>query len=271
MRVLITGAGTGIGRACALYLAEQGHMVIAAGRRAEPLETLAAEAKGEVRVQTLDVTDPQSIEDALPNISPVEALINNAGVSVMGSLEGVGLAEWRRQYEVNVFGVVAMIQAVLPQMRQRGGGRIVTIGSVTGRLVPPFMGAYGSSKHALEGITDALRREVKAMGIHVSLVRPGFVNTAFGEQEQASLKKHEHDAYTQAQRRFAVWHHDNGHKSAPDPKVVAVAVERALTETPPRTRYAVPASAIRLIGLRNWLPAPLIDRIMERTLKRGGA
>ena len=269
MRVLITGAGTGIGRACALYLAEKGFDVIAAGRRAEPLEKVAAEAKGVVRVQTLDVTDPASIEAAIPAISPVEGLINNAGVSVMGELEAGGLDEWRRQFEVNVFGAANMIRAVLPQMRQRGAGRIVQIGSVTGRVVPPFMGTYGSSKHALEGMSDALRREVASYGIKVSVIRPGFVRTDFGDQEQESLAKHRHPDYADFHDKFAKWHHENGHKVAPDPTCVAIAAEKALTAPQPRTRYAVPRSAIQNIALRSFIPAPLVDAVIDRMIRKG--
>jgi len=268
-RVLITGAGTGIGRACALYLADEGFQIIAAGRREEPLAALEKERPGLIIGVTLDVTDNAPVEAAIAKISPVDHLVNNAGASVMGPIEAVSHDEWRRQFEVNVFGVANMIRAVLPQMRQRGTGRIVQIGSVTGRVVPPFMGCYGASKHALEGMTDALRREVAGTSIHVSLVRSGFVNTQFGEQEQASLKKHAHPAYDEALNRFATWHHEKGHKAAPDPVVVAQAVERALTDATPRTRYACPPQAQRFLLLRNVLPARMVDRIIARTTGTG--
>lgn len=263
-RVLITGAGTGIGRACTLYLAEEGFHIIAAGRRTEPLEALHQERPGLVEVVSLDVTDPASVEAAVAKISPVDHLVNNAGVSVMGPIEAIPLDEWRRQFEVNVFGVANMCRAVLPQMRQRGEGRIVNIGSVTGRLVPPFMGCYGASKHALEGLTDALRREVTPFGIEVSLVRSGFVKTSFGEQEQASLEKHLTPAYEQAQKRFMAWHERSGHKTAPDPIVVAREVEKALTAARPKTRYACPPQARQILLQRALLPARLIDRRLAR-------
>lgn len=268
-RVLITGAGTGIGRACALYLAEEGFHIIAAGRREEPLAALEKERPGQIIGVTLDVTDNASIEAAIAKVSPVDHLVNNAGVSVMGPVEAISTEEWRRQFEVNVFGVANMIRAVLPQMRQRGTGRIVQIGSVTGRVVPPFMGCYGASKHALEGMTDALRREVADQGIHVSLVRSGFVNTDFGTQEQESLQQHRHPAYDAKLGRFASWHHDKGHKVAPDPVVVARAVERALTDSVPKTRYACPAQAQRFLLLRNVLPARWVDGIIAGTTGTG--
>jgi NAD(P)-dependent dehydrogenase (short-subunit alcohol dehydrogenase family) len=199
----------------------------------------------------------------------VDHLVNNAGVAVMGAIEAVPLEEWRRQFEVNVFGVANMCRAVLPQMRQKGEGRIVMIGSVTGRLVPPFQGVYGASKHALEGLSDALRRELRPFGIEVSVVRSGFVNTDFGEQEQEQLKKHRLDDYGLWHDRFAKWHHERGHKAAPGPVVVARQVERALTDARPRTRYACPPPAKRFLRMRKYLPARVVDRIIERTIARG--
>lgn len=268
-RVLITGAGTGIGRACALYLAEEGFHIIAAGRRMEPLEALHKERPGLVEAVSLDVTDPASIEAAIAKVSPVDHLVNNAGVAIMGAIEAVPLDEWQRQFEVNVFGVANMCRAVLPQMRQRGEGRIVNIGSVTGRLAPPFQGVYASSKHALEGLTDALRREVKNFGIEVSLVRSGFVNTDFGTQEQESLKKHRLEPYAKWHDQFTRWHHETGHKVAPDPVVVARAVEHALTDANPRTRYACPRDAHRILALRALLPAKFVDKLVWRTISKG--
>jgi len=268
-RVLITGAGTGIGRACALYLADEGFHIVAAGRRLEPLQALAAQKPGVISPVSFDVTNPESIEAAMPQISPIDAVVNNAGIAVMGPIEGVPLDEWRRQYETNVFGMVNVCRAVLPQMRQRGQGRIVQIGSVTGRLVPPFHGVYGSSKHAVEGLSDALRREVEPLGIYVSVVRPGFVRTDFGDQEQESLKAHRMEAYGEHHDAFAKWHHDKGHKVAPDPVVVAHEVEKALTAPVPKAYYACPSSARKFLLMRSFFPDRLIDKMIDRTIRKG--
>ena len=266
---MITGAGTGIGRACALYLADEGFHIIAAGRRLEPLEKLAAEKPGLISTVTFDVTDPATIEAALPQISPIDAVVNNAGIAVMGPIEGAPLEEWRRQFETNVFGVANVCRAVLPQMRQRGQGRIVQIGSVTGRLVPPFQGVYGASKHALEGLSDALRREVEPHGIFVSVVRSGFVNTGFGDQEQESLKAHRMEAYGEHHDVYAKWHHDKGHKVAPDPVVVAQEVEKALTAPVPKTYYACPPTSKRFLLLRKLFPDRMVDAMIDRTIRKG--
>lgn len=267
--VLVTGAGTGIGRACALMLAREGLHVTAAGRTRETLEEVASHAPN-IDVAVMDVTDEASVERAVVAASPIGAVVNNAGVSVMGPLEGVPLAEWRRQFETNVFGAATVCRAVLPQMRQRGRGRIVNMGSVAGRLAAPFMGTYAASKHALEGMTDALRREVRGQGIDVVLVRPGFVDTGFGAQEQASLSANRHEAYAEAHDRFARWHHEKGHAASPSPDVVAEAVLRALTDSTPKDRYAAPPKAKRQVAMRNLLPTRLVDRMVARTTGTGG-
>lgn len=263
--VLVTGAGSGIGRACALMLAREGLHVTVAGRTRATLDAVAACAAN-IDVAVMDVTDQASVERAVVAISPIGAVVNNAGVSVMGPLEGVSLDEWRRQFETNVFGVATVCRAVLPQMRQRGQGRIVNVGSVAGRLAAPFMGTYAASKHAVEGMTDALRREVQGYGIDVSLVRPGFVDTPFGEQEQASLAANAHPDYVEAGTKFARWHKDHGHAASPSPDVVAAAVLRALTDSAPADRYTAPAKAKRQIAMRNVLPTKLVDRMIARTI-----
>ena len=263
--VLITGGGTGIGRACALRLAREGLRVTVAGRTEERLEEVAKRA-ATVDVAVMDVTDEASVERAVVAASPVGAVVNNAGVSVMGPLEGVPSEEWRRQFETNVFGVATVCRAVLPQMRQRGRGRIVNMGSVAGRLAAPFMGTYAASKHALEGMTDALRREVAGRGIDVVLVRPGFVDTGFGAQEQASLRANAHPDYEDAQRRFARWHEEHGHAASPSPDVIAEAVLRALTDAAPADRYTAPPKARRQVTMRNLLPTRLVDRMVARTI-----
>ena len=153
-RILITGAGSGIGKACALYLADEGFHIIAAGRRREPLEALQAQRPGSISITTFDVTEPESIEQAIPEISPIDGVVNNAGIAVMGPIEGVPLDEWRRQFETNVFGVANVCRAVLPQMRQRGEGRIINIGSVTGRPRPRKL-SVASSEIALAICTVA--------------------------------------------------------------------------------------------------------------------
>ncbi|GGD03713.1 SDR family oxidoreductase [Aquisalinus flavus] len=270
--VLVTGAGSGIGRAIALHLAGQGFTVFAVGRTAATLADLTGEGGERIIPVTMDVTDEGSVAGAMTQIAShldggsLYAVVNNAGISVTGPIERVPDADWRAQFDTNVFGMMNVTRAVLPQMRAAGEGRVVNISSVTGRLAPPFMGVYAASKHAVEGLSDALRREVKQFGIKVSVIRPGFVNTGFGDQEQAGLEPYmqEGEPYRDSLIKFSRWHHDKGHKAAPPPHCVAVEVERALTDKSPRTRYSAPRKALWLIAARNFLPAPLVDAVTAR-------
>ena len=268
--VLVTGASSGIGEATAVHLAHKGFRVFAAARRIQALQTLSGLGAGRIHPVAMDVTDADSIAEALAFINeetagPLYGLVNNAGVAVAGPVERVPADEWRRQFETNVIGLVAVTQAVLPQMRAAGTGRIINIGSVAGRIVAPFMGPYGASKHAVEGVSDALRRELGGTGIRVSLVRPGFINTHFGEQEQGSLASYmgEDDPYADKVRTFAKWH-ERKHPSAAPPAEVAEVVYKALTAGRPHSRYTVPASFLGFLALRNLMPSAVVDRIFGR-------
>ena len=269
--VLVTGGSSGIGEAAALALADKGFRVYAAARQGDKLRALAEKRPGRIAPLTMDVTDEGSVEAALDDIAAkgdvVYGLVNNAGVSVIGPIERVSANEWRRVYETNVFGLVNVTRALLPQMRAAGAGRIVNIGSIAGRIVAPFFGVYGSSKHAVEGVSDALRRELAPHGIRVSLVRPGFINTPFGDQEQASIASYmeEGDPYHEQLRVFKAWH-AKGHPNARPPSVVAEKILHALTAERPHSRYTVPAGNIAPLMLRNLAPSAIVDRVFERVI-----
>jgi NAD(P)-dependent dehydrogenase (short-subunit alcohol dehydrogenase family) len=269
--VLVTGASSGIGEATALHLAHKGFRVFAAARRIDKLATLASMASGRITAVALDVTDAASIANAMRIIeaggAPLFGLVNNAGVSVTGPIEETPVEEWRRQFETNVFAVVALTQAALPAMRKAGEGRIINIGSVAGRIVAPFMGAYGASKHALEGLTDALRRETRPFGIKVSLIRPGFINTPFGEQEQEGFARaaREGGPYARDAAAFKAWH-ARGHPAGASPHEVALAVDHALTALRPHSRYTVPSRYVGSIMLRNLAPSSVTDYVFEQVI-----
>lgn len=270
--ILVTGASSGIGEASAVHLAHKGFMVFAAARRIKELNSLSALGDGRIHPITMDVTNRESISAAMSEIasvssSPLYGLVNNAGVSVTGPIEHVSMDEWRRQFDTNVFGMVQVTQAVLPQMRAQGAGRIVNIGSIAGRIVTPFMGVYGSSKHAVEGLSDGLRREVAPMGIKVSLIRPGFINTHFGDQEQAGLEPHwaEDAPYRADIERFAKWH-ERQHPNAVAPSLVAECVYKAIISNRPHSRYTVPHKFLGFLAMRNLLPSAIVDRVLERTI-----
>ena len=273
--ILSTGASSGIGEACAVHLAHKGFTVFAAARRLDVLNDLSGLGGGRIHPVQMDVTSSTSISEALGQIAehtstPLFGLINNAGVSVMGPVERVDIDEWKRLYETNVFGLVQVTQAVLPQMREEGLGRIINIGSVAGRIVMPFFSPYASSKHAVEGISDGLRRECEPLGIRVSHIRPGFINTQFGVQEHKSLEPHmqEGEPYSDAVQKFNAWH-ERGHPNASPPSEVAEVVYHALTASKPHSRYTVPKKYMGYLALRNTLPSAVVDRILARTIAKG--
>jgi NAD(P)-dependent dehydrogenase (short-subunit alcohol dehydrogenase family) len=276
--VLVTGASSGIGEASAVALARKGFRVYAAARRVEKLKALEGLGEGRITALALDVTDAASIEAAMTRVkadgAELYGLVNNAGVSVTGPTEELPVEEWRRQFETNVFAVAALTRAALPAMRAAKAGRIVNIGSVAGRLASPFMGAYAASKHALEGLSDSLRREVAPYGVKVSLIRPGFINTPFGEPEQEGFARFIGDGHPYSERvaAFKAWH-AKGHPSGASPSAVAEAVLHAMTAARPHSRYTVPARFVGPILMRNLLPSAIVDPMFARVTgvaKKGG-
>jgi NAD(P)-dependent dehydrogenase (short-subunit alcohol dehydrogenase family) len=246
--VLITGASTGIGEACALELDRRGFRVFAGVRSDAAGQALKAKASSQLMPVHLDVTDAASIAAAVEIVrdavgeAGVAGLVNNAGIAVPGPVEAVPLDAWRRQLEVNVIGQVAVIQAFLPLVR-KAKGRIVNMSSLNGAFSVPYLGAYSASKFALEAITDALRLELRPWGIEVSLIEPGPIDTPIwgksvtsGDElsksiSPAMLSLYEDDlaAMRKATAGFAA-------KAAPVGKVVD-AVVSALTDPRPKTRY----------------------------------
>src|SRR4029453_8887036 len=154
-RVLIPGGSTGIGRAAAVELTKRGHDVVASARRPETIDDLDVAAKVK-----LDVDDDGSVRDAVAEVGDIGALVNNAGFGVSGPVEQVTIDHGRSIMETNFFGAVRMIQAVAPQMRERGSGTIVNVTSLAGRVGPPLGGFYSASKFALEGLSEALHYEI---------------------------------------------------------------------------------------------------------------
>ena len=266
--VLVTGASSGIGEETAVFLAHKGFRVFAAARRVDQLNELSALGAGRITPLAIDVTDEASIAAAMNAIAgegvTLYGLVNNAGASAMGPLERMPPEEWRSVFETNVFGLVAMTRAVLPQMRAAGRGRIVNIGSLTGRIASPFQGAYAATKHAVEGLSDSLRRELVPYGIKVSVVRPGAINTPCGHHEQEMLAKYEtDDPYGEQVKTFRAWF-SRQHPNAPSPVVVAEAIHHALTSERPHSRYTAPPKMLGALMARNLLPSAISDRILER-------
>ena len=271
--VVITGASTGIGRATALRLARAGFDVLAGVRREEDGADLRAQ-DGRIEPVLVDVTDAGQIASLAARVgaAPLAGLVNNAGIAVAGPLEGVPIDLVRRQYEVNVFGLLAVTQALLDPIRA-GQGRIVNIGSIGGRINTPFVGPYSSSKAAVRSLSAALRRELRPWDIRVALVEPGALDTPIWRKGEAgaqetidalpdrvrTLYARPLDALVAATRKIAA-----NASSADD---AAQAIEHALTAERPKAIYTVGREARIQGALHSVLPARTFDALVARAMK----
>jgi NAD(P)-dependent dehydrogenase (short-subunit alcohol dehydrogenase family) len=274
--VLITGASSGIGRACALHLDGQGWRVFAGVRTPAAAQELTAAASPRLTPLTLEVTDPNSISSALAQVQEaapegLRGLVNNAGTAISGPLEFLPLDALREQLEINVVGPVAVTQAALEPLR-RARGRVINMSSVGGRTVMPFMGPYHASKFAVEAVTDALRRELRPWGIAVVAIEPGSIDTPIWSKGQAQaeelserLPARAQELYGHRVRRMAELAQRTGARGLP-PEAVARAVARALTARHPRSRYVVGRDARAQIAAFTLLPDRLVDRVLDRFL-----
>lgn len=276
--VLITGCSSGIGAATAARLVKDGWTVYATARR---VDTLAALATAGGRTLALDVTDEASmqaaVERVLADTGHIDALVNNAGYSQSGAIEDVPVADVRRQFETNVFGLLRLTQLVLPSMRARRRGCIVNVGSMGGRLTFPGGGIYHATKHALEALSDALRFEVAGFGIHVVLVQPGLIRTHFSATAGRSLESRGRDGspyarFTQEVERITRESYVQGPTArlAGEPDDVADVIAAALAARDPAPRYRVTASARIFMTLRAMLTDRLWDGLLARTYPRPG-
>ncbi len=275
--VVVTGASTGIGRACALHLDSLGLRVFAGVRDAESGEALRRVASERLAPIHIDVTSASSIAAAADIVTAAVAdsrllgVVNNAGVAVAGPLEFLPIADLTRQFDINVVGHVRVTQAFMPLLRE-SHGRLVFVSSLGGRLSQPLVGAYCASKHALEAVADALRIELTPWDVNVALIEPGAVATPIWDKSlraadatvaAASPRMREfYGAAIEAARVIAKRESERG----VPPEQVAVAVEHALTAARPRTRYVVGREAKIALTLKRWLP----DRVMDRLILRQG-
>jgi NAD(P)-dependent dehydrogenase (short-subunit alcohol dehydrogenase family) len=263
---LVTGASSGIGHLAALELAEHGFTVYAAARRTDRMSDLSDRG---IRTLALDVTDEASAAAAVTRIleeqGRIDLLVNNAGYGSYGAVEDVPLAEGRRQFDVNLFGAVALIQRVLPAMRAQRSGRIMNVTSVGGKICTPFGAWYHGSKFALEGMSDALRLELAPHGIDVVVIEPGAVRTEWGSIAAEGLfETSGAGAYADQVAAQSGWLvSDRGS----DPSVIAATIVKAATARHPRTRYASGAGARAVLIARRLLPDRVFDALVLRALR----
>jgi short-subunit dehydrogenase len=253
--VLVTGASSGIGQATARLLSQRGYRVFGTSRDPERMETVPG-----VEALPLDVRSDESVaacvESVLRENDTIHALVNSAGFELGGSIEEVSLDEAKAQFETNVFGVMRMVKATLPLMRQQRGGRIIIISSLAGLSPIPFLGVYSASKFALEGYGEALRHEVRAFGVSVSLVEPGFVKTPLAHNRQyAAMHLPDYDPW----RQLAFEAIREYEARSVEPGVVAECILRILQSRSPKLRYGVGKDAKFVPALRRILPESLFE------------
>lgn len=258
--VLITGASAGIGAATAAHLRERGFQVFGTGRRPEE----AAARAPDLRWVGMDVCDDESVRkgvaEVLAAVPRLDGLVCNAGFGIFGSVEEVTIEAARAQFETNFFGVLRVLRAVIPSMREAGGGRIVLVGSLAGRAPIPFQAHYSASKAAVEALALALRNELHPTGVVVSLVEPGDIDTGFNEA--MSWGSPETSVYGERIRSAERVIRESLPR-APGPQVVARAIHRALTARRPRVRYAVGADSRAVPLGRRLLPDALSLRFIR--------
>ena len=276
--ILITGASTGIGRAIAVFLAQTGHQVFAGVRKSQDGDQLIAENSLIIPV-IIDVAKPDTIQTCLEQIAKLRdpakpfSLVNNAGVVLAGPIEALKVSELRKQFDVNFFGLIETTQVFLPVIRE-SRGRIFNVSSISGRVSSLFLGAYSSSKFAVEAISDSLRQELAPFGIPVILIEPGpikseiwskgFDNKEAAEQNclpgrfalyEKRLKRFEEIVQTIADRSIPAIH-------------VARKVAAALESTNPPIRIIIAPVKSRLeMHVGEWLPSRVYDKLVSKAVK----
>lgn len=241
--ILITGVSSGLGKAMAEAALQRGHTVVGTVRRDTDRETFEALAPGRAHARILELTDTPSIEPVIQGIEtdvgPIDAVINNAGYGLQGTLEELSLDDLRRLFEVNVFSHLAVIQAVLPGMRARRAGRIVNIASMGGVITFPALSAYHGTKFAVLGFSDSLAQELEPLGIRVTSVLPGLFNTDWAGRSLATTQSDIDD--------YAWISEGDTPQMTGHPSALADAVLQVIEADDPPLRFLVGPSAVRMV------------------------
>lgn len=268
--VVITGVSTGIGEACAQVLLQNGFRIFGSVRKPGDAERLERAGGADFTSLVFDVTDSAGVRRGAETVaaalgdSTLAGLVNNAGIAVAGPLEHLRLEELRRQFEVNVFAPLLVTQAFLPLLgadhaRRGQPGRVVQIGSIAGRIAGPFVGPYAASKHALEGLSDSLRRELMIHGIEVVMIRPGPIKTPIWAKGEANATdEFDHTKYRGSLEKLRAYAKNAGETGLPAEDVGRL-VHRALTVAKPKTHYAIAPQAFTNWIMPRVLPARIVD------------
>jgi NAD(P)-dependent dehydrogenase (short-subunit alcohol dehydrogenase family) len=277
--IVVTGASTGMGAATVKELARKGFHVLAGVRHEADAEALRGLGIEGIEPCILDITvesDVAAIADSVasdPLHRPLRALVNNAGVAINAPVETLPMDEWRRQFEVNLFGHIAMTQALLPALLNNSG-TVVNISSVGGKFALPTYGAYAGSKFALEAVSDALRREVSDVGIKVVVVEPGAVKTEMAERGIATAQGLEANMTSAQRERYAditaavAGQARSFNVTGVSAEHAATVIAKAATASHPRTRYTIGRDAAILVRITRVVSDRILDRIIRLNLRR---
>jgi short-subunit dehydrogenase len=266
--VLVTGASAGIGKATAIYLAQNGYNVYGAARRTDKMEDLKAYG---IKPVSLDVTKDESVvacvNQILKEAGSIDVLVNNAGFGSYGAIEDVSMEEARYQFEVNVFGAMRVTQLVLPKMREHKFGKIINISSVGGKVSMAFGGWYHASKFAMEALSDAMRNEVKQFGIDVIVIEPGGIKSEWGgiamdSAMRVSGKTVYKDLVAKSEKAFK-----NIEEKVPEPIVIAKLIKESIEAKNPKTRYVGGYMAKPILFMRKIFSDKMMDRIIMSQMK----
>ncbi|MEK6302999.1 MAG: SDR family NAD(P)-dependent oxidoreductase [Acidobacteriota bacterium] len=275
--VIVTGASAGIGEAGVRMLAREGASLVLVARRKARLDQLQEEIKGSgghALAVEADITSEEDrkriVLETMNAFGRVDALVNNAGYGQRGPIELVPVEAIRRNFETNLFSLIALSQLVIPIMRKQGSGRIVNISSVAGRVASPLSSVYDATKHALEAVSDGLRGELAPFGIKVVIIEPGFIITEFldvaNEVSRDVIEQDSPYAASIARRNQSM---QRLRKMAGTPDDIAELIVKALVVANPRARYSAPRHAQILILLRRFLPERLFDYVNRQASNSG--
>lgn len=275
--ILITGVSTGIGYSTAVQLIARGYTVFGSVRKEADGERVREALGGRFIPLLFDVTDHEGVKTAVAQIQThlgeqnLAGLVNNAGISTLGPLMHLDLADFRRQFEVNLFGLLDVTQQCLPLLGARSDapdprGRIINVSSVSGRVAYPFFGAYAASKHALEGLSDSLRRELILYGIDVIVVEPGTTQTPIIEKASDQAAEYETTDYGPILAKMQADTVAERQRSAIPVERVSATIVEALEAENPKSRYPIPRKKLSGWLIPRWLPDRWLDRIVASKL-----
>ena len=257
---LVTGASSGIGRAAALALVDAGFAVVGTSRNAANASPLAG-----VTFIDLDVTSDESVrslvEEVIERFGRIDVLVNNAGVGAVGAGEESSIDQAKEIFDVNVFGLMRVTNAVLPHLRAQGSGRVVNVSSVLGLIPAPFMAIYAATKHAVEGYSESVDHELREHGVRMLLVEPAYTSTGF---EASSLSPDSPLPIYAAQRAVSRDVLATAVRNADEPEVVAKVIVAAATDAKPKLRYTAGSMAARVSILRRFVPSRAFDQQIRK-------